>query len=512
MNVAEWLARSGQKYPGHPALFSGERQLSDYQGFARSAAAIGAGLRDHHGVRPGDRVAIFAKNSPAYLEAMFGAWFAGAAIVPINAKLHAKEAAYIIANSGASVVFCSAPLGAELTGALEQPVPALIDLAGAEFEALRRSQPLVAPMARDGADMAWLFYTSGTTGRPKGVMISHANMQAMVFSYLADVDAVHSTDAALYAAPLSHGAGLYCLQHVLKAARHVVPVTGGFEPDEIFALARSLGDIHIFAAPTMVKRLVAAARERGEAGEGIRTIVYGGGPMYLADIVEAVEVLGPRFCQIYGQGESPMTITALDRASVADRAHPRWRERLASVGTAQSSVEVRIVDEAGNVMATGKTGEIVVRGAPVMSGYWRDREASAAALRDGWLWTGDMGALDADGFLTLKDRSKDVIISGGTNIYPREVEEALLTHPGVREASVIGVPDAEWGETILAFVVTDAETSPEAAELDQHCLASIARFKRPKAYRFVTELPKNNYGKVLKTELRRLYAAEQGGS
>jgi len=236
MNVAEWLSRSAHKYPDHPALFLGCQQLTNYREFARRAAAIGAGLASHYGVRPGDRVAIFAKNMPAYLEAMFGAWFAGAAIVPINAKLHPKEAAYIVSNSGASVVFCSAPLGDELVGALAEPV-ALIDLDSAEFEALRLFEPLAVPVARDGADMAWLFYTSGTTGRPKGVMISHGNMQAMVFSYLADVDEVHPTDAALYAAPLSHGAGLYCLQHVLKAARHVVPVSGGFDPDEILRQA-----------------------------------------------------------------------------------------------------------------------------------------------------------------------------------------------------------------------------------------------------------------------------------
>lgn len=508
MNVAEWLARSGRRYPGNPALFSGEKQLSDYQGFARCAAAIGTGLRGHYGIAPGDRVAIFAKNTPAYLEAMFGAWFAGAAIVPINAKLHPKEAAYIIENSGASLVLSTAPLGADLTGALADREHRLIDLEGAEFQALRQSAPLDAPVERASSDMAWLFYTSGTTGRPKGVMISHGNMQAMVASYFADVDAVYATDAALYAAPLSHGAGLYCIQHVLKAARHVVPVSGGFDPEEIFTLARSLGDIHMFAAPTMVKRLVAAARERGETGEGIRTIVYGGGPMYFSDIVEAVEVLGPRLCQIYGQGESPMTITALDRASVADRAHPGWRERLASVGTAQSSVEVRIADETGVSVPTGETGEILVRGAPVMQGYWRDPEATASALRDGWLWTGDMGVLDADGFLTLKDRSKDVIISGGANVYPREVEEALLSHAGVREVSVIGVPDPEWGESILAYVVAEPDAYPDAAELDRHCLDLIARFKRPKAYRFVSELPKNNYGKVLKTELRHAYAAE----
>ena len=510
MNVAEWLARSGRKFPGHPALFSGDRRLCDYLGFSRAAGAIGAGLVSRYGIKPGDRVAIFAKNTPAYLEALFGIWFSGAAAVPINAKLHAREAAYIIGHSEASAVFCTEPLGAALAGALERPGVPMIDLGGAEFEDLRRSDPLAEPVAREGSDMAWLFYTSGTTGRPKGVMISHGNMQAMVFSYLADVDEVRPSDAALYAAPISHGAGLYCLQHVLKAARHVVPVSGGFDPDEIFTLARSLGDIHMFAAPTMVKRLVSRARSSGESGEGIRTIVYGGGPMYLADIIEAVDVLGPRFCQIYGQGESPMTITALDRALVADRTHPRWRERLGSVGTAQSCVEVRIADADGLTLAAGATGEILVKGPPVMAGYWRDPEASAKALRDGWLWTGDIGVLDDDGFLTLKDRSKDVIISGGANIYPREVEEALLTHPAVLEASVIGAPDPEWGESIVAFIVGNGAVEP--AELDRHCLDLIARFKRPKVYRFVSELPKNNYGKVLKTELRALLAAEPESS
>jgi long-chain acyl-CoA synthetase len=231
--------------------------------------------------------------------------------------------------------------------------------------------------------------------------------------------------------------------------------------------------------------------------------------MYLADIVEAVDVMGPRFCQIYGQGESPMAITALRRELVADRSHPRWRERLASVGTAQSCVEVRVGDEEGRALPAGEAGEVLVRGAPVMAGYWRNAEASASALRDGWLWTGDVGVLDREGFLTLKDRSKDVIISGGTNIYPREVEEALLTHPAVRETSVVGRPDPEWGEAVVAFVVKDAAVPVAEADLDRHCLDLIARFKRPKAYVFVDALPKNNYGKVLKTELRTML--EQAG-
>ena len=271
----------------------------------------------------------------------------------------------------------------------------------------------------------------------------------------------------------------------------------------MLALGRALRDVTMFAAPTMVRRLVDRAKTEGSDGEGIRTIVYGGGPMYVADIEEAVAVMGPRFVQIYGQGESPMTITALARELVADRSHPRWRERLGSVGVAQSCVTVRVSDENGEPLAPGETGEILVRGAPVMLGYWRDPEATGRTLRDGWLWTGDVGSLDADGFLTLKDRSKDVIISGGSNIYPREVEEVLLLHPALQEVSVVGRPSTDWGEEVVAFVVPKPGAALDPAELDRLCLAHIARFKRPKSYFVESELPKNNYGKVLKTELRR---------
>jgi long-chain acyl-CoA synthetase len=359
-----------------------------------------------------------------------------------------------------------------------------------------------APAFRARDDLAWLFYTSGTTGRPKGVMISNGNLHAMAFSYFVDVDEVFPADAALYAAPMSHGAGIYNFMHVMRGARHVVPESGGFEADEVLALARSLRDISMFAAPTMVRRLVDRAKIEGSNGDGIRTIVYGGGPMYVSDIEEAVAVMGPRFVQIYGQGESPMTITALSRALVADRSHPRWRERLASVGVAQSCVEVRIGNEHGHWLPAGETGEILVRGAPVMLGYWRNVEATTKAIGGGWLWTGDVGSMDNDGFLTLKDRSKDVIISGGSNIYPREVEEALLLHPSVREVSVVGRPSEEWGEDVVAFIVARPGVKLETSELDRHCLEHIARFKRPKSYIFEIELPKNNYGKVLKTELR----------
>ena len=371
-----------------------------------------------------------------------------------------------------------------------------------DFAALHSAEPMAAPLARERDDLAWLFYTSGTTGKPKGVMISNGNLHAMTFCYFVDVDEVHERDAMLYAAPMSHGAGLYNFMGVLRGARHVVPESGGFEPAEVLALGRTLRDVSMFAAPTMVRRLLDRAKAEGANGDGIRTVVYGGGPMYVADIEEAVAVMGPRFVQIYGQGESPMTITALARALVADRAHPRWRERLGSVGLAQSCVTMRVSDEKGHPLAAGETGEILVRGAPVMLGYWRNPEATANTLRDGWLWTGDVGALDQDGFLTLKDRSKDVIISGGSNIYPREVEEVLLLHPALSEVSVVGRPSEEWGEDVVAFVVPKPGTSLDPSDLDRLCLDHIARFKRPKSYFVEAELPKNNYGKVLKTELR----------
>ena len=235
--------------------------------------------------------------------------------------------------------------------------------------------------------------------------------------------------------------------------------------------------------------------------------------MYVEDLLRGIDLLGPKFVQIYGQGEAPMTITGLTRAMHEDSGHPRYRERLGSAGVARTDVEVRVVDADGTPLPAGGIGEVVCRGDVIMRGYWNNPEATAATLKGGWLHTGDMGAFDEDGFLTLKDRSKDMIISGGTNIYPREIEEVLLKHPGVREASVVGRPHDDWGEEVVAFVVADDGVGgggPTPGALDRLCLDNIARFKRPKDYRFVDSLPKNNYGKVLKTELRALLEAEAG--
>jgi long-chain acyl-CoA synthetase len=496
MNPAEWLARTARALPDAPAILSGTTLVADYARLAQDAAAIGAALRNR-GIGPGDNVALFLPNSVEYLPILYGILYAGACAVPINAKLHEREAEWIIDHSATRLAFSRKPLAGAEVIAPEDPA----------FAAMLATAPLPWPMLLSDDDPAWLFYTSGTTGRPKGAVLTCGNLMTMSLSYFADVDDVSAHDAALYAAPMSHGAGLYNFVHIQRGARHVIPESGGFDPAEILSLAKTLRNTSMFAAPTMVKRLVKAARATKEDGDGIKTIVYGGGPMYVADIKDALATLGPRFVQIYGQGEAPMTITALSRADIADKAHPDWGTRLASVGRAQSVAEVQIVDSHGTPLPPHQIGEIAVRGPQVMQGYLANPEANAKTFRDGWLLTGDMGHLDADGYLTLHDRAKDLVISGGSNIYPREVEEALLDHPAIHEVSVIGQPDPEWGEIVVAFVVCDG--APEPRDLDAHCAARIARFKKPKRYVFVSDLPKNNYGKVLKTELRdRLKASD----
>ncbi|GHD19323.1 AMP-binding protein [Tianweitania populi] len=497
MNIASWLQRTARLSGDRPAILLGETVLADYRAFFDRVSSLAASLRADN-IEPGDRVAIAAKNCPDYLIAMFAAWIAGAVIVPVNAKLHAKEVAWILDNSGAKLVFADPDMAGALHGHFTGPIRIL----GSELaERPGTEAPLPLHSCRADAN-AWLFYTSGTTGRPKGVQITHGMLAAMSLAYLSDVDDIRPEMAAYYAAPMSHGAGLYAPVHVLRGTRHLLPHAGHFDPDNLLDLSERCGPTSLFLAPTMVQRLKEQAKATGRRGEGIGTIVYGGGPMYRADIEDALSWFGPKFVQIFGQGECPMAITALSRKDVADRSHPRWRERLASVGRAQSFVEVAIGTHDGALLPTGELGEIMVRGLPVMPGYWRNPEANAATLRDGWLMTGDVGYLDEDGYLTLQDRSKDVIISGGTNIYPREVEEVLLMHPSVKEVSVVGRPSAEWGEDVVAFIVLANGAEFDRAALEQQCLAEIARFKKPKDYVVVQELPKNNYGKILKTAIR----------
>jgi len=504
MNLALLLSRSAQAFPGQPALALGPRVLHDYAALAGRVARLAGGLREGLGLLPGQRVALVMQNCPQYVELLFACWQAGLCAVPVNAKLHPRELEFIFQDAAAGTCFVTSGLAAGVASA-QAEAPALqqaIDVAGTDYAALLGHAPL-APAETEPSDLAWLFYTSGTTGQPKGVMLTHGNLLAAALAYFADVDAIAPGDSILHAAAMSHGSGLYILPHVAKAACNVAPESGGFDEAEIFDLLRAHRGVTLFAAPTMVKRLVDYAGPAGADCTNLKTIVYGGGPMYVEDCKAAMRVFGCKLAQIYGQGESPMTITAMDKALHADTAHPRYEQRLASVGLPFTGIEVRVADANDQPLPTGEVGEVLVRGATMMAGYLNNPEASAQTLRGGWLHTGDVGFLDEEGFLTLRDRSKDVIISGGSNIYPREVEEVLLCHPAVAEVSVVGAPDAEWGEIVLAFVVARPGAEIDAAGLDALCLDRIARFKRPKRYEFVTSLPKNSTGKVLKRELRR---------
>jgi long-chain acyl-CoA synthetase len=505
MNLAHHLWRAAQAAPDRPAIVVGDRIVARWAEMHARVARLAAALRQPpFSLQQGDRVAFVMANCPAYAELFYACWHAGLAAVPANAKLHPKELAYILEHSGSKLAFVTSDLAETVAAASADAGSGarIIDVASREFGALFSGDPM-AMAQTEPSDLAWLFYTSGTTGRPKGAMLSHRNLLAMTTSYFLDVDPPCPGGSIIHAAPMSHGSGLYMLPHVAQANTQVIPDSGHFDPAEIFDLVRRWKQATMFAAPTMVKRLVDHPAAAAAPADDLRTIVFGGAPMYVADLKAAIARFGFKFAQLYGQGESPMTITGMSRALMEQAYRDGRDDRLGSAGLPQTVVQVRVVDGEDRTVPVGEAGEILVRGDSVMAGYWRNPEATAQALRGGWLHTGDVGAFDASGYLTLKDRSKDLIISGGSNIYPREVEEVLLRHDGVAEASVIGVADPEWGERVVAFVVRRPDAAAlDARALEQLCLDNIARFKRPKEYRFVDRLPKNNYGKILKTELR----------
>ncbi|MBM08816.1 MAG: AMP-dependent synthetase [Magnetovibrio sp.] len=496
MNLALWLERAGKTFPDNPAVALGEKVIQRYGELSYRAAQLAGSLK-YLGLKVGDRVAICSKNRPEYVEVIYGVWWGAFAAVPTNAKLHGAEISYILQNSGAKVCFVDPGMESLISQHAPNSMEHLLVFGSAEYKKLFSNK--TTPIRHTNPkDLAWLFYTSGTTGRPKGAMLPHRSLYTMALAYHSDINPSNSDNAIIHAAPMSHGSGIYMIPHVLAAACNIIPESGGFDPHEIFQLSDAWPNTSMFAAPTMVNRMTNCPASTPQ--QGLHAIIYGGGPMYVEDARAALCRFGPCLVQIYGQGESPMTITVCNRQTIADKNHPHWLQRLASVGVANSAVEVRIEDIDGVSPMAGDAGEILVRGDAIMQGYWNNPEATAETLQDGWLHTGDIGSFDEAGFLTLKDRAKDVIISGGSNIYPREVEEVLLKHQDVREASVIGRPDPDWGEVVVAYIVAKASES----ELDELCLKHIARFKRPRFYIYVDELPKNNYGKIVKTELREV--------
>jgi long-chain acyl-CoA synthetase len=353
VNLALWLHRAGLSHGDRPALGLGTRVIRNYGEVAGRAARLATALRERFGLQPGERVAIAAKNCPDYVELMFGIWHAGLAAVPANAKLHGRELGYILQHSGARVCFASDGLDAEIAPHAPPTLERLIVIGSRDYDALFATDP-IAPWPCDGDGLAWLFYTSGTTGRPKGAMLTHRVLAAASFAYAAEVNPIATGSPLLHAAPMSHGSGLYMMAHVARLGVNVVPESSGFEADEVMQLIDAWPGTSMFAAPTMVKRLVECAMSCNP--DRIRTIIWGGAPMYVADALDAIDRFGPRFAQIYGQGESPMTITTLSKQEIADRDHPRWAERLGSAGRPFGCLEVMIADGDDRALRRGDAG------------------------------------------------------------------------------------------------------------------------------------------------------------
>src|SRR5262245_2395562 len=514
MNIGSVLTTAARSEPERVAIIHGDLRRS-YREFDERASRLASALR-RAGLSAGDRVALLQRNGPELLESLFGIFKAGLIAVPINARSHPKEFSYIITNASARAAIFTDNFDTGLEAVRAQlsdlAIPVCVgrvpQWAVPYEDLLATGDPAQADAICGGADIAWLFYTSGTTGKPKGAMVTHANLQFMTDQYPREVYRLHADDVVLHAGPLRHGSGLWALPITAAAAPHLITTSASFDPEHIFQLIEAYRVTNIaFITPTMITMLLnSPAIDRYDLSS-LRFIGYGGSPMYVQDLKRAVRRFGPVFCQIYGQGETPMTISMLRPEDHRITDDPADEKRLASAGCVREGITVAMLDENDRELADEKIGEIAMRGKSIMKGYWKNPEATAEAFKNGWYHTGDLGTRDASGYLYLLDRKKELIISGGSNIYPREVEEVLLLHPGVLEVAGSGIPDGLWGESVMAVVRPRPCANPTEEELTNLCREHLAGYKKPRAFRFVADLPKSGYGKILKRELKEQIVA-----
>lgn len=516
MNSFFFLAKAARQWPETVAQLQGSESWT-YRELQQRTLTIGGKLRSL-GCEPGDRVAFCLANSPRILEVVFGCFAAGLVVVPINARLHVREMAYIVENSGAKVLIH----GDEFAGPINDNAslfPGLIarfcvnQAPGCEpFDALTDAgSALAAPVDAAPDDVCWLFYTSGTTGKPKGAIWTNRIVARIVMNYLADLHNIQPGNVVLHCAPMSHGSGIVALPALARGATNAIMEGASFDPVALLRTVEALKVSHIaFMAPTQIIKMIEEANPADFDLTSLQAITYGGAPIYVDQLKQAIGAFGPVFVQLYGQGESPITITGLGAAAHAKLLAAN-DSRLGSAGQTRTDVEAACVDEHDNLLPPGKAGEVVVRGEIVMPGYWNSPEATAEALRGGWLHTGDVGYFDDEGYLFLLDRAKDMVISGGNNVYPREVEEVLILHPDIAECVVFGIPDDYWGEAVHAVVVARPGAELTAEKVIAFCAEHLAGYKKPKAVDFVEALPVSGYGKVLRREIRDRYWAGHEG-
>lgn len=510
MNAGDLLTNTARSHPDRVAWIWDDRTRTYGESNARADAFANALVA--LGLARGDRVALLMENRPEVAEAMFGCWKAGLAAAPLNARFTAKEIEYHIGDSGARVLVVGDELAAvvhELRAVLPS-VEHVIQVDGAATGDHLAWDEVIAQHAApfdsvdvDADELAWLAYTSGTTGRPKGAMLSHGVLVFEVLGMLADFFPLALEHVGIHAAPLTHGSGHVALVFVAKGCSQVILSRSGFDVARFLELVETHRVNALFLVPTMVKMIVEHPDVDRRDLSSLRWVFYGGSPMYVDDLRRAHEKLGHIFIQGFGQTESPMTGTVLPAAEHA--LDGPGSHRLASCGRARTGIGVRILDEHDRPVPTGEIGEICIRGGTVMTGYWQQPDETAATLRNGWLHTGDLGRMDAEGYVYILDRSKDMVISGGLNIYPREIEEVILTHPAVTEACVFGIPDERWGEAVMAQIVVAEGGALTDAELRDYLAERLAGYKKPKRIELVDALAKTPYGKIDKKTIRAPY-------
>ncbi|WP_334160975.1 long-chain-fatty-acid--CoA ligase [Phenylobacterium sp.] len=465
-----------------------------------------AGLLQALGVKPGERVGWLGKSCEAWYEIMFGAAKARACLAPINSRLAVPEIAFILKDSGANVFFVTPDFFAAaeaVTAQIDRPIRVLAvngEHPGFESYATRRdAAPAPALDAPQPDDDVLQLYTSGTTGLPKGVRLNNANYAAFLalrhqvegFDYGPD-------DTVLIVMPLFHVAGTNISYAGLSAGGRLI-LMADFNPVEVLRLIEQEKVAHVFLAPVMINVLLQTPQAKTTDFSSLKTVSYGASPISEAVLKQATETFGCGFIQFYG-----MTETCGAGTTLAPSEHKG--ELMRSCGRPWATLETRIADENGRELPPGGIGEIEIRGPIVMAGYWNRPEATAETIRpDGWLRTGDAGFMNEDGYFFVHDRVKDMIVSGGENVYPAEVENAILGCPGVADAAVIGVPDERWGEAVKAIVVPAPGAEPDPEQIIAYARQRIAGFKAPKSIDFIEALPRNPSGKVLRRELRKPY-------
>jgi acyl-CoA synthetase (AMP-forming)/AMP-acid ligase II len=515
LHLGHLLTRAAQRYPKRSAWL--QEGTSIPFPLADERANRLANALTSLGGRQGDRVGMLLPNCYQGVETIIGPMKAGMAVVPMNVRLHPTEHQYLLNDSGSFALVYGEEFRSQVAQIRDSlgTVKHFICVGNAPegdigYEALLEFSTPQTPSVSIGLDeLAWIFYTSGTTGRPKGAMLTHRNLLVMLDNFLMDINPVLHTDVLVHVAPITHASGMCVFHHIACGATSAFPLNRSFEPALVFAAIQEYRATTMFLAPTMVNMLVASPERAQYDLSSLHTVIYGGSSMYRENLMEAIGAFGNIFVQIFGQGEAPMTITTLSKEEHLVEGDPARLKRLTSAGREVTGVRVRVVDEEERDVSIGHVGEIVVRSDLVMKGYWNSPDVTAETLKGGWLHTGDLGYLDDQGYLFITDRKKDMIISGGANIYPREVEEVFAMHPAVSEVSVIGVPDKKWGEAVKALVVLNCGSQATAEEMIRFCKDHLASYKKPQSVEFLDNLPKNAYGKVLKRQLRERYWADQ---